>query len=94
MVHESLAGLSVLIVEDEPLLRKQLSAQLERLGADVTGAGALRAARQLAADFSYDFVLLDVNLPDGQGTDLLREKVFPPQTGIIVVTANGGVTLA
>jgi len=91
MTHESLAGFGILILEDEPLLRKQLAAQLERLGADITQAGTLKAARQLAAELSFDFALLDVNLPDGRGTDLLQEKLFPANTGVIVMTANGGV---
>jgi DNA-binding response OmpR family regulator len=70
-----LAGLGILIVEDEPLLRRQITAGLERLGADVTAAGTLEAARRLTMDLSFDFVLLDVNLPDGKGTDLIKEKV-------------------
>lgn len=87
----SLSGLSLLIVEDEPLLRRQLTAELERLGADVTGVGTLDAARRLLADLPVDFALLDVNLPDGQGTELLREKAFSHSTGVIVMTADGGV---
>jgi two-component system, NtrC family, response regulator AtoC len=86
-----LTGLSILIVEDETLLRKQLVAELERLQADVTGVGALAAARQWAAAQDFDFVLLDVNLPDGQGTGLLKAKAFGADTGVIVMTAHGGV---
>jgi DNA-binding NtrC family response regulator len=37
-------------------------------------------------------VVLDVNLPDGLGTDLLREKRFGPDTAVVVVTAHGGVS--
>ncbi len=91
MAMDSLAGLGILVVEDEPLLRKQLAASLEKLGPDVTGAGTLSAARQLLADLSFDFALVDVNLPDGRGPDLLQEKVFPSQTGVIIMTANGAV---
>jgi len=87
----ALSGLSVLIVEDEPLLRRQLSAQLERMGADVTGAETLEAARRFAADLPIDFALLDVNLPDGLGTDLLRGKHFSAGTGVVVMTADSGV---
>ena len=90
MPQDTLAGLGILIVEDESLLRKQLAAQLERLGADVTGAGTISAARQLITDLSFDFALVDVNLPDGRGTELLQAKVFPPHTGVIIMTAHGG----
>jgi len=86
-----LTGLSLLLVEDEPLVRRQIAAALERLGADVTCAGDLQTARRFAADLDFDFGLLDVNLPDGLGTDLLKEKVFSASTGVIVMTANGNI---
>src|SRR6185295_8236519 len=92
MPEALLAGLGILIVEDEPLLRRQISSGLERLGADVTAAGTLDATRRLVAELSFDFVLLDVNLPDGKGTDLIKEKVFSQSTSVIVMTADGGVT--
>jgi two-component system response regulator AtoC len=91
MQSQGLTGLSFLILEDEPLLRKQASAYLERLGADVTLAENIGRARRLIEDLSFDYALIDVNLPDGLGTDLLKEKVFPANTGVIVMTAEGGV---
>ena len=86
-----LTGLNVLLLDDEPLLRRQLTAALERLGADVVAADCLGAARRLAAEMSFDFALLDVNLPDGLGPDLVRDKVFPASTGVVVMTAEGAV---
>ncbi len=91
MHEQTLAGLSILILEDEVLLRKQIAAQLEQLGADVTSADTLAKARQLAADLEFDFAFLDINLPDGLGTDLLKNRAFPPSTGIIVMTAQAEV---
>src|SRR5258708_12724085 len=94
-MHEAtLSGLSILIVEDEALLRKQIVAHLEKRGADVTGADTLQAARRFLADLSFDFVLLDVNLPDGRGTELLKEKTLPADIGIIVMTADVGADSA
>src|SRR5262245_52004891 len=90
----TLAGLGILVVEDEPLLRRQLSAHLERLQGDVTRAATLEAARKFVAELSFDFVLLDVNLPDGRGTDLLKEKSFAANTGVIVMTADADVASA
>ena len=92
MQNPALASLSMLIVEDEPLLRKQITAYLERLDADVTGTDSLQRARKLIQDLNYDFALLDVNLPDGLGTDLLKEKAFPANTGVIIMTAEGGIS--
>ena len=91
MPTKLLAGLDILVVEDESLLRKQIAAQLESLGADVTGVGTLEAAHRSLAELGYDFALLDVNLPDGRGTSLLEEKKFSAATGVIVMTAEGGV---
>jgi DNA-binding NtrC family response regulator len=91
MSNSDLAGFSILIVEDEPLLSKQIAAYLERLGADVTSVSTLQRAKRVIEDLSFDFALLDVNLPDGLGTDLLRQKLVPKNTGTIVMTAEGGI---
>jgi DNA-binding NtrC family response regulator len=92
MAQDNLTGLGILIVEDELLLRRTLTGQLERLGADVTAAGNVTAARELIPGLSLDFALVDVNLPDGAGTDLLRDKVFPPNTGVIIMTGNVAIS--
>ena len=49
------------------------------------------AARQALESISFEAALIDVNLPDGRGTDLLRDKLFPTTTNVIVMTAEGGV---
>lgn len=81
----------MLVVEDDPLLRKQITTFLERLGADVTAVETVAKGRQMAADLGFDFAVLDVNLPDGLGTDLLKDRVFPQNTGVIIMTAEGGI---
>jgi len=92
MLDVTLAGLSILVVEDERLLCKQITAHLEKLDADVTGANTVQAAKRFLADLDFDLVLLDVNLPDGRGTDLLKERIFPANTGVIVMTAEGAIS--
>jgi DNA-binding NtrC family response regulator len=91
MPEETLAGLAILIVEDEALLRKQIAARLQALGADASVAETVATARQLIGKTAFDLVLLDVNLPDGRGTDLLKEKLFPANTGVVVMTATGAL---
>lgn len=87
----SLTGLSVLVVDDEAMLRRRLTAHLEALGADVTGVDSLAGARQHLAALEFDFVLLDIHLPDGIGLDLLRTGATAVNSGVIVMTAQGGV---
>jgi DNA-binding NtrC family response regulator len=91
MPTKLLEAVDILVVEDESLLRKQIIAHLESVGADVTGAGTLQAAKQSLANLNFDYALLDVNLPDGRGTTLLEPRAFSPTTGVIVMTAEGGV---
>ncbi len=87
----SLRGLNVLLLDDEVLLRKRIAGFLEKERAEVTVVGTVAAARQAAAGMTFDVALLDVNLPDGRGTDLLRDKVFPETTTVFVITSEGGV---
>src|SRR3954447_19567636 len=91
MAKSPLAGLSVLLLEDDVLLRKRLAGFLEKEGAEVTAVNTIAAARHALESLAFEAALLDVNLPDGRGTDLLREKLFSPTTNVIVMTGEGGI---
>jgi two-component system, NtrC family, response regulator AtoC len=91
MPNSPFAGLTVLVIEDELLQRKRLGAFLTKEGAEVTLAASITEARRALESLSFDVALIDVNLPDGRGTDLLRDKSFPATTDVIVMTAEGGV---
>lgn len=90
----SLKGLTLLLLEDEAVLRKRVAAHLERLGMELLKAGSLAEARRLVATEPPDLALVDLNLPDGLGTDLLRERMLPPTVPTLVMTAEGGVAAA
>lgn len=77
---------TVLVVEDERDIREVLRRYLERAGLSVltTGSGA-EALRLLG---SVDLVLLDLGLPDIDGTDLLRELHLHGSLPVIVLTAR------
>ena len=92
MSKSPLAGLNVLLLEDDLLLRKRLAGYMEKEGAEVTAVASLAAARQALDGLSFEAAVIDVNLPDGRGIDLLRDKAFAPTTTVIVMTAEGGVT--
>lgn len=91
MSKSPLAGLNLLLLEDDALLRRRLTAFFEREQAEVTAVISVAAARQALSTLAFEAALIDVNLPDGRGIDLLREKAFPPTTSVVVMTAEGGV---
>ena len=66
---EALAG--VLLVEDEPLLRRLLAQFLRSRGFEVEAAASLGEARALLCRRRFDTAVVDVGLPDGDGLDLL-----------------------
>jgi DNA-binding NtrC family response regulator len=85
------AGCEVLLLEDDSLLRRRLSAHLRNLGAEVTEASTIQEARQALEGLSFDFALIDLHLPDGGALELLRNGAFSENTGVVVMTAFGGI---
>ncbi|MGN7156273.1 response regulator transcription factor [Dietzia cercidiphylli] len=76
----------VLVVDDEPHIRRVLRGYLESDGFAVDEAGTSAQARDLVGD--ADLVLLDVGLPDGNGLDLLRDLRSASPVYVILVTAR------
>jgi DNA-binding NarL/FixJ family response regulator len=78
----------VLIVEDEPLLRSLIAANLERDGFQVAAVGSAVEARKVVKDFDPDVALLDIELGDGPtGVDLaliLRRQI--PAIALVFLT--------
>jgi DNA-binding response OmpR family regulator len=78
----------VLLVEDEEPLRRILARNLTRRGYDVTEEGSAAAAiAALRAGEPFDALLLDVNLPDQTGWDVLRALNGADVPPVIVLTA-------
>lgn len=78
----------ILHVEDSKSLQQYIGAILSGI-AEITWAGTLKEARLLIKDFRFDLVLLDFTLPDGSGSDLVRElAVQDPTIPIIVFSAH------
>lgn len=92
-VAEAPARRRVLLLEDEPLLRRALTRRLRRAGADVLAVGTVAAARAaLRSGRGFDAVLFDVHLPDGHGHALLREAPEPLRRGARWVATSGHAT--
>ena len=81
----------ILLIEDEPDIRKTLEYNISREGYDVISTSSLTEARDHLNSISFSLVLLDLMLPDGSGLDLCREvksdseKMHIP---IIILTAK------
>jgi DNA-binding response OmpR family regulator len=79
----------ILVVEDDTLLNKTLTYNLASDGYEVTSAFNVITATDELNNAEYDLVLLDINLPDGNGYELC--KLIKPKhmdTIVIFLTAN------
>ncbi|MEK7205548.1 MAG: sigma 54-interacting transcriptional regulator, partial [candidate division NC10 bacterium] len=89
------APATVLVVDDEHLIRWSLEQQLRREGYGVLLAETGAEALQKAQAEGPDLVLLDVRLPDADGLEILeRLRVANPEAPVIMITAHGGVESA
>jgi two-component system, OmpR family, KDP operon response regulator KdpE len=80
---------SVLVVDDEPALRKTIRASLAASGYDVEEAGTGGEAMGAIQRQPFDLVLLDVNMPGMSGVEACRQiRAFAPRMGIIMVTVR------
>jgi two-component system, NtrC family, response regulator AtoC len=86
-----MAETRILILDDDALIRTVLSDRLERSGHVVRVAGSLAEARALLRTGVPDLALLDIQLPDGSGTDLLPELVGELDVPCIMMTAHATV---
>ena len=84
--------MKVLLIDDHPLILQALQSVIQGLGSDTTvvGAGSARAARDtLKADPDFDLVLLDLQLGDADGFDVLVEfRSKYPALPVVVVSAS------
>ena len=83
------AGALVMVVEDEPPVRRFLRAALGAHGYRIVEAGGVREAEQLAPGHNPDVLLMDLGLPDGDGIDLVRRIREWSRAPIIVLSARG-----
>ena len=84
---------AILVVDDEPGIRKLVSSTLGRAGYRVQGASDAAQARQRLLDDRYDVALLDVELPGDSGIDLLRDLATQaPELAAVMVSAHDDPT--
>jgi DNA-binding NtrC family response regulator len=85
----------IIVLEDDLIVRKNLEQQLRQQRYDVASVETIARARELLAKDSFDLLFLDVRLPDGEGTDLLRElQTHPEKPLVVMITGFGSIESA
>ena len=82
---------NILIIEDEPDIRKTLEYNISREGYEVISASSLSEGREKLESASFSLLLLDLMLPDGSGLDLCRELKQDKSSSsmpVIILTAK------
>ncbi len=82
-------AIRVLVVDDEPAIRRALRPPLIELGFAVTEASRGEEALQVLRATAYDVVLLDINMPGIGGIETLRRiRAFAPRLPVLVLTVR------
>jgi signal transduction histidine kinase len=86
---------SVLVVDDSTTSRTLLLEMLAELPVRLTQAGCAAQFRELVGEQTFDLILLDFRLPDGNGVELLREfRERCQATTVVLVTGQADIATA
>ena len=75
----------IIVLEDDLIVRKNLEQQLRARRYDVAAASTLAAAQEFLNKDTFDLMFVDVRLPDGEGTDLLKEIQMRAHKPLVVM---------
>lgn len=78
----------VMIIEDDEILNAGLCYNLQKRNIEPFPAHSLAEAKKLLSENSYDLVLLDINLPDGNGFQFAQEIIVHYEIPFIFLTAH------
>ncbi|MEP6547849.1 MAG: sigma-54 dependent transcriptional regulator, partial [Gammaproteobacteria bacterium] len=86
---------AVLVIDDEPDLCELLSITLQRMNLDPRTANSVAAAQRLLKTERFDLCLTDMQLPDGNGIELVEwMQLHTPSVPVAVITAHGNMETA
>ncbi len=86
---------NALIVDDEPDIRELLEITLGRMGIETLSAKDVTSAKALLQNNEFDFCMTDMNLPDGNGIELVQHiNSNYPQVPVAMITAHGSMDSA
>jgi two-component system, NtrC family, response regulator PilR len=90
-----MASPAVLIVDDEPDICELLSITLQRMDLSPRTANTVAAAQRLLKTERFDLCLTDMQLPDGNGLELVEwMQQYTPSVPVAVITAHGNMETA
>jgi DNA-binding NtrC family response regulator len=75
----------IIVLEDDLIVRKNLEQQLRQRRYDVAAASSIADAQELLGKDNWDLIFVDIRLPDGEGTDLLKQINSRPQKPLVVM---------
>ncbi len=79
---------TLLLIEDDPALGQGVKMVLQNENLQIRLCSCLAEARKALAGEGFDLVILDINLPDGNGLDFLSELRKSSMVPVILLTAN------
>src|SRR5512140_426960 len=86
---------SILIVDDEEIIRESLSFILTKEGYRVREAANGRIALEILREDTIDLVLTDLEMPEMKGIELLEQVTrYSPETLVVIITAYGSIDTA
>jgi DNA-binding NtrC family response regulator len=80
----------IIVLEDDAIVRRNLEQQLRNRRYDVAAVETVAEAQEYLNRDNFDMIFLDVRLPDGDGTDLLKTIQLRPQKPLVVVMSGFG----
>src|SRR5678816_2816847 len=86
---------SILIVDDDAMLRARLAAAFRERGFEAHAAGDHDSAIELANKESPEYALVDLRLPGRSGLEIVRAlRAIDPETKVVVLTGYGSIATA
>ena len=79
---------NILVVEDDGNLSKVLNLILKDEGYNVAVCGRIDASEKMLASENFDLVVLDIELPDGNGFDLFAKVIAPKSIPVVFLSSR------
>ena len=93
MVSDATSNTSILVIDDEPVMREFVSAALGEAGFEVHQAEDGALGLSLIRSFRFDIVITDLLMPNKEGIETCRElRTHAPDIGIIAISGAAGAS--